>query len=201
MERLKKLGLVVTAYTLLLGALALMQPAVSHSQVARQVVRVLQNGPNDAVPVTIQGSGIGAGNVNVVNTPNVNVVNTPNVHVTSLPAVQVSSSVDSPLFTRNVNDAVEPIQVDYDITFTSGTTPFTTIYAVPADRRLAIEFVSSVGFTPVADRVTRLQITLGAGPTPRHFFPYEDLGTEVAAFGQRVGALHSPTHMIPLANC
>jgi len=73
----------VVALTAAMTLGALLPATPGHSQVARQVVRVLQNGPNDAVPVTLQGGGANAGNVNVVNTPNVHVTNTPSVNVTN----------------------------------------------------------------------------------------------------------------------
>src|SRR5438094_2091345 len=56
------------AVAALAGALtlgALLPATPGHTQVARQVVRVLQNGPNDAVPVILQGTGAITGSINV----------------------------------------------------------------------------------------------------------------------------------------
>src|SRR5262249_30673932 len=150
---------------------ALLPATPGHTQVARQVVRVLQNGPNDAVPVTLQGGGANAGNVNVINTPN--------VHVTSLPAVQVDSSVAGPLFTRNVNDAVEPVQISKSIFQMGSPVPIVTVFTVPADRRLVVEFVSAVMAIPPPQQAVELNIeTTVQGTASRHYFPFQNQGTE-----------------------
>jgi hypothetical protein len=145
------------AASLTLGALLPATPG--HTQVARTVVRVLQNGPNDAVPVTLQGAGSTAGNVNVVNTPNVNVANTPNVNVVSLPAVQVNSSVANPLFTRNVNDAVQPVQRAIVFQF-NGNSVNQAAFAVPMGKRFVLEDLSGFAFVQTGQKVTSVKVSM-----------------------------------------
>jgi hypothetical protein len=138
MQKFRRPLFAVVGYLTLFGALALFQQNTAHSQAPRQVVRVLQNGPSDAVPVTLQGTGAIAGNVNVVNTPNVNVVNSP--------PVQLSSSVASPLFTRDVNEAVQPVQLIMHIDLLDNESfGQADAFLVPSGRRLVVEFVSAQG--------------------------------------------------------
>ena len=122
------------AASLTLGALLPATPG--HTQVARTVVRVLQNGPNDAVPVTLQGSGASAGNVNVVNTPSVNVANSP--------MVLLSNPAASPGLTRDVDHLVTYQANDLAPGVKGNREAAVVLPAVPAGKRLVIDYVSAM---------------------------------------------------------
>ena len=181
------------AVVALMGALtlgALLPATPGHTQVARTVVRVRQNGPDDAVPVTLQGTSAISGSVNVVNTPNVNVANTPNVNVVSLPAVQVNSSVASPLFTRNVNDAVQPIHLLGTVVIPGGSFGGNADIAppVPGDRRLVIEYASVHTTLPAAQRLLTAEVATRVGGVGlAHEIPILNGGALNAALAEYAG--------------
>src|SRR5262245_20441726 len=126
------------AAALTLGALLPATPG--HTQVARQVVRVLQNGPTDAVPVTLQGTGAVNGNVSVVNTPTVNLA----------PGTILPVEVDSG----------EPVQLllDFSTTFLGETR---NVLTVPPGKRFVLEDLSGIALVPTGQKVLLAAISLG----------------------------------------
>lgn len=183
----------VTALTAALTLGALLPATPGHTQVARTVVRVQQLGPNDAVPVTLQGTGAIAGSVNVANTPNVNVVNAPNVNVASLPAVQVNSSAVSPLFTRGVDDGANDIyhQTHAKSLFNNSEFNFAS-FAVPAGKRLIIETITVRATVPPGQKAEFVLLTIGSeGSTTNDPLTVQSQGVTEAVGGQeRLSGTH-----------
>ncbi len=111
-----------------------------------------------------------AKNVKVVNTPGVNVVNTPSVNVGTLPAVQLAPGaavgIAGTASVQITNNPSEPVPVRDAAT--ANRTPFQTaatvqlqdgfesgasFVAVPAGKRLVIEYTSAAGFAPPGQKL------------------------------------------------
>src|SRR5438034_6610979 len=75
----------------------------------------------------------------------VSITGTPGVNISSLPAVSISgNSSTNGIWTRNVNDAVQPVQARLPVNLLAGQHgSFDVLYSVPANRRLVIEYASA----------------------------------------------------------
>src|SRR5947199_8402346 len=75
----------------------------------------------------------------------VSITGTPGVNISSLPAVNLNgNSSASGIWTRNVNDAVQPVQVNLPADLLAGQFSSSgVIYSVPATRRLVMECASA----------------------------------------------------------
>lgn len=141
-------------------------------------VRVI-NKDSEAVPVKLQGNSSIQGTVKLDTTGNtVKAVQEGNwnVSLTGTPTVQLSTS--NPIPVNDVsNQAGQPVQFVLDDASQS------SIYSVPAGKRLVIEHVSGRIFGNEVNVVVELRTTVG-GVLGRHVLPLTSVNQTVAAFGQ-----------------
>ena len=119
-------------------------------------------------PAVAQGPPGGLG-VNVVNTP---LPVTGSVTVAPGTSVQIDNTVADPVRVRNVNDAIQPVQESTNCDLpasTIGCGP-TTIYTVPAGKRLVIEYASLNAFCilPGESVVLSIFTSTGGGASVAH---------------------------------
>jgi hypothetical protein len=145
----------ITAYLLLIGLAAFINPKPAHPQGGPKPQPVTVT--NTPLPVSLQGSATVSGNVNVANTPDVNVANQPTVNLASgttvgingTPTVNLGSgaTVGIDPSANGVRDVDNParhafqqrVSVDAPQTgvFSEGS------FQVPSGKRLVIEFISA----------------------------------------------------------
>jgi len=90
------------------------------------------------------------GNVNVINTPDVSVVNTPNVNVVSMPPI---------------NSVQEPAQSTQTLVFPANQLVYRqSVFTVPVDKRLVLEYVSVNYLTTDPDLNLRVMIEVSDNP-------------------------------------
>ncbi len=128
----------------------------------------------------------------------VSITGTPGVNVSSLPAVNLNgNSSTSGVWTRNVNDAVQPVQASLPADmlagqfFSSG-----VIYSVPANRRLVMEYASAGCSLPAGQAIT-VNFVIGLGgsyayPSLQSSFPAPPGAKTNAAIGQPVRLYADP---------
>ena len=104
-------------------------------------------------------------NVKVVNTPTVNVGNTPSVNVVGTPTVQVGNTMANPLPVRDVDrPARQPFRTQTQFTMqNSEDIGLPSITAVPAGKRLIIEYASVIADLPQGQRITGVDLLLDGG--------------------------------------
>ena len=147
----------------------------------------------------------------------VSITGTPGVNISSLPAVNLNgNSSASGIWTRNVNDAVQPIQVNLPVDLLAGQFPSSdVIYSVPANRRLVIEYASA-GCSIPAGQAIAVSFVTGLGgsytypalqssfPAPPGAKPYTATGHPVRLYadpGTNVGYSLARTDASGVASC
>lgn len=133
----------VVGYLTLFGVLALVQQTTAHSQVARTVVRVRQDGPSDSVPVSIQGST----SINLA----------PNAQVGILPTgntVIVGNTRAAPVPVRLLDPGTAEVFQAYALQNFSPNSYFLVAgIKVPDGKRLIVEYFSVEAGVPLGEVV------------------------------------------------
>jgi len=151
--------------------------------------------------MSVAGRGAAAAeqpkDVNVVNTPTVNVGNTPTVNVNGTVAVEVQNQ---PLQVRSAG----PMELYHSAATVSIAANvqngFGALAAVPAGKRLVIEYVSAVSTVASDQNINRVSLTTthstGGGSTSsvRHQFPVTDEG-DAAVAGNHVFSAGGATRL------
>lgn len=163
MSKTKKYVLAGLVLLLLLGVFVFDRPQVA-AQATKppqqvQVMNAAGAAPGQNVPVS--------GNVGITGTPSVNAVQSGswNVGILGTPVpVTVGNLPAAPVPVRDVdNPARQPFQVQGEGAFAFSTTFSTTVFTVPANKRLVIQFASALVNVPVGQKV-RLRVgKLGGG--------------------------------------
>src|SRR5688572_4259245 len=119
-------------------------------------VRVV-NTTAEPVPVVTRGTTNVSGAVSVTNTPTVKVAPGASFGIDpSHNAVQIANPESAPIAARDVDFGRRPFHQSADFSFPDGAITRTTPIAIPAGKRLVIEYVSGLLAVPVGQNITKI---------------------------------------------
>jgi hypothetical protein len=171
MNSFKKLLWSAIIFMLLVAALAMTSIGTSHGQSPGKDV-IVTNTTVQPVPTLAQGTTTVAGTVGISGTPTFNLA--PGASVGLDPAqntVQVASSEAAPLLVRNVGGSVaQPVHAEKLVTLDECcNNAQETIFQVPEDKRLVIEYVTALAIVPAGVKTQLNIFTTVNNERVRHF--------------------------------
>lgn len=105
------------------------------------------------------------------------VINSPTVKLASNSAVTINNGETNPVLAQNINDGVTPFHQTVTGSFPAGSFGGSGIIAVPAGRRLVIEYVSAQALLPTGQNLHQVSVsTQIKGTTAQHFLVRNEHG-------------------------